>query len=127
MISTAKLVIQDLAGRTPEDTPDLKVYAEMMSDHPDLALYEITFYPERWESVVGREGPRATETDAEFTARAAEELQAMVLEHRGFAVPRCPGHEHAVVTEVAEDVARWVCPEDGDVHFAAVVGEYAAG
>ncbi|MGW0520601.1 hypothetical protein [Crossiella sp. NPDC003009] len=122
VVGTAKKVIADLSEFDPDGTPNLKVYAEMMADHPDLALYEVTFYPERWESVVGRDGPGAAESDAEFAARAAEELQQLVREHRGFDAPRCPGHEHAV-TPVADETARWTCPEDPD-HFSAAIGEY---
>ncbi|MCK2237022.1 MULTISPECIES: histidine phosphatase family protein [unclassified Crossiella] len=122
VVGTAKKVIADLSEVTAEGTPSLKVYAELMADHPDLALYEVTFYPERWESVVGRDAPGAAESDPEFIARAAEELQQLVREHRGFDAPRCPGHDHPV-TPVAAETARWTCPED-PAHFNAVIGEY---
>lgn len=121
-VGTAKKVIRDLSELDSDGVPNLKVYAELMADHPGLVLYEVTFYPERWESVVGRDAPGDTETDAEFMARAAEELQQLVLEHRGFAAPRCPGHDHALVAEAGE-TARWICPEDA-AHCSRPLGEY---
>ena len=47
-----------------------------------------------------------------FVLRTAEDIQEVVQEDSGLAVPHCPQHEHhALNADIVSDVASWCCPE----------------
>ncbi|MCP3804397.1 hypothetical protein NLX83_34530 [Allokutzneria sp. A3M-2-11 16] len=61
--------------------------------------------------------------DEDVCAAVADRLQEMMIDYLFGAWPECPGHGHPAASRRLAG-AVWVCPTEGEKHFAVPVGRY---